>query len=148
MTPGEQGHRVVVRRVIAATREELFDAWLDEEGMREWMCPGETISSEVHLEPRVGGRLLIVMKTPTESYEHTGEFQVIERPTKLAFTFRRPDFGDKTSIVTIEFSRISDQQTELKLTHELLPQDQIAERYESGWSRIMELLGNYVAAKA
>ena len=33
---------VVVRRVIPAAREEVFNAWLDPAGMTEWMLPRET----------------------------------------------------------------------------------------------------------
>jgi len=52
-----QVNKVVAERRIGVTREELFDAWVDPESMREWMCPGDVISAEVRLEPRVGGRL-------------------------------------------------------------------------------------------
>ena len=31
----------VVRR-LPASREEVFDAWLDAESLQEWMCPGAT----------------------------------------------------------------------------------------------------------
>src|SRR5215472_3780816 len=54
-------NKVVIRRRIAATPEELFDAWTDADGMREWMCPGNIQSVEVRMEPRVGGALLIIM---------------------------------------------------------------------------------------
>jgi uncharacterized protein YndB with AHSA1/START domain len=35
---GTRGGKVFIRRQIRATRQELFDAWTDPEGMREWMC--------------------------------------------------------------------------------------------------------------
>ena len=47
---------VVVRKMLPASREEGFDAWLDSQGMRDWMCPGSAASAGVTLEPRVGGR--------------------------------------------------------------------------------------------
>lgn len=34
------GQSITVRKIFAASPEEVFDAWLDPEGMREWMCPG------------------------------------------------------------------------------------------------------------
>ena len=81
---------VVVRKMLPASREEVFDAWLDTQGMREWMCPGSATSADVTLESRVGGRFRIVMKTPNVDYEHTGEFRVLERASKLQFTWVSP----------------------------------------------------------
>ena len=73
------GHTVVIRKLLPASREEVFDAWLDNEGMQQWMCPGTATSSEVTLEPRVGGRFRILMKAPEATYDHTGEFRVLDR---------------------------------------------------------------------
>jgi uncharacterized protein YndB with AHSA1/START domain len=80
-------NKVVIRRRIAATPEELFDAWTDADGMRDWMCPGNIQSVEVRMEPRVGGALLIIMNDGVKTYEHRGEFSIVDRPLKLAFTW-------------------------------------------------------------
>ncbi|MBZ5496239.1 MAG: SRPBCC domain-containing protein [Acidobacteriia bacterium] len=79
--------KVVIRRRITATREELFDAWTDSEGMRAWMCPGNIVSVDVRMDLRVGGSLLIIMRDPDKAYEHRDEFTIIDRPAKLAFTW-------------------------------------------------------------
>jgi uncharacterized protein YndB with AHSA1/START domain len=137
-------NKVVVRRRIAATREELFDAWIDPEGMREWMCPGDVISAEVQLEPRVGGRLFILMKAPTQTHEHTGQFQVLERPSKLAFTWTAGNLDGQVTMVTVEFHKESDSETELVLTHELIPRKEVSDRYQSGWTKIVDHLEKYI----
>jgi uncharacterized protein YndB with AHSA1/START domain len=137
-------NKVVVRRRIAATREELFDAWIDPEGMREWMCPGDVISAEVRLEPRVGGNLFILMKAPTQTHEHTGQFQIFERPTKLAFTWTASNVDGQITLVTVEFHEVSASQTELILTHELIPRKEVSDRYQSGWAKIVDHLKRYV----
>ena len=41
---------IVIRRRIAASRDDVFDAWTDATGMRLWMCPGDIVSADVHLE--------------------------------------------------------------------------------------------------
>jgi len=82
---------VVVRKMLPASCEEVFDAWLDSEGMRQWMCPGPVTNSVVTLEPRVGGRFRILMKSPKADYDHTGEFRVLDRPSKLQFTWVSPE---------------------------------------------------------
>jgi uncharacterized protein YndB with AHSA1/START domain len=143
MTPA-QGNMVVVRKRIAATREELFDEWTDPEGMREWMRPGDALSAEVQLEPRAGGALLFIIRSPTETFEHRGVFQVFERPSKLAFTWTAKNIGAQETLVTVEFREISATETELVLTHERIPRKDVSDRYQSGWSRIVSLLDDYL----
>jgi uncharacterized protein YndB with AHSA1/START domain len=137
-------NKVVVHRRIAATREELFDAWIDPQGMQEWMCPGDVISAEVQLEPRVGGNLFILMKGPTRTHEHTGQFRVFERPSKLAFTWTASNLEGQITIVTVEFHKVSNSETELILTHESIPKKDVSDRYQSGWTKIVDLLETYV----
>ena len=62
------GQTVTIHKMLPASREEVFDAWLDAEGMGEWMCPGPGTSCEVTLEPRVGGHFRIVMMAPDTQY--------------------------------------------------------------------------------
>ena len=117
----DRANTVVVRRRIRATPEELFDAWTDPEGMREWMCPGDVISAQIRLDPRVGGALVIIMRGPTETWEHTGEFRVVERPSKLAFTWTANNMDGQITLVSVEFIAVSGTETELILTHEKIP---------------------------
>ena len=56
---------VVVRRMIAASAEDLFDAWLDPEALAQWMRPGSIQSTVARVEPRVGGAYEIVMQAPS-----------------------------------------------------------------------------------
>jgi len=45
MAAGEERRdRLVVRKVIQASREEVFAAWINPESMRDWMCPGDTVT--------------------------------------------------------------------------------------------------------
>ena len=141
----DQDNKVVIRRRIQATREELFDAWTDAEGMQEWMCPGDVVSAQVRLDPRVGGTLLIVMRSPTETYEHTGEYRVVERPAKLAFTWTAKNMDGQVTLVTVEFIEISGVETELVLTHENIPRKEVADRYQGGWAKIAACLEKYLA---
>jgi uncharacterized protein YndB with AHSA1/START domain len=140
--------RVVIRRRIAATREELFDAWIDPEGMKEWMCPGDIVSAEVQLDARVGGSLLIVMRGPTESHEHRGEFKVVERPSKLVFSWTGKTTAWLITRVTVEFFQVSENESELVLTHENFPSKEVRDRHLGGWSRIVTLLEQYIRTRA
>jgi uncharacterized protein YndB with AHSA1/START domain len=55
--------RVVATRRMPAPREIVYEAWIDANGIREWMCPGDVISVGAVLDVRVGGSFRIVMKS-------------------------------------------------------------------------------------
>ncbi len=140
MTPGTEDDRLIIRRRFRATREELFAEWTDPEGMSSWMCPGTIESAEVSMELRVGGSLLIRMHEAGKTYEHRGRFVVIEPPVKLAFTWIAPATDMQPTLVTIEFFRVSQTESELVLTHEKLMRTEVQDQYRNGWSHILERL--------
>ena len=148
MTPSARADKVVVRRRIPATREELFDAWTDPESMRQWMCPGDVVSADVQMDPRVGGSFLILMRSPTQVHEHRGEFTVVERPSKLVFTWSANATDPHLSLVTVEFFQVSANESDLQLTHEGLPGKDVADRYQAGWGKIVTHLEEHLRRKA
>jgi uncharacterized protein YndB with AHSA1/START domain len=139
---------VVIRRRIPATQEELFDAWTDPQGMALWMCPGSITRSEVTLELRTGGSIVILMHEGDRTYEHRGVFLAIERPNKLAFTWTATATDHQETLVTIEFVAIHQRETELILTHDRFPRPEGAERYRGGWSQIIDRFGRHLAGEA
>jgi uncharacterized protein YndB with AHSA1/START domain len=134
---------VTVRRVIDASAEEVFDAWLDAQGMREWMCPGPVTRCDATLDPRPGGQFRIVMHGPDMTILNTGEFRVLDRPAKLQFTWKSSRWGLEETLITIELVP-REARCELVLTHERFPGDQSAAQLQGGWGRIFELLAGYL----
>jgi uncharacterized protein YndB with AHSA1/START domain len=140
--------KVVVRRRIAATREELFDAWTDPESLRHWMLPGDVVSAEVEVDARLGGAVHFKLHGPKEVHEHTGEFTVFDRPAKLAFTWTAKNMAGQPTIVTVEFLKLGERETELLLTHEGFSTKGISERYQGGWGKIVANLAEHVQRRA
>src|SRR5690348_9530839 len=105
--PTKGKHQISVRRRMPAPREVVFEAWTDPEGIREWMCPGDTIRAEAQLDVRVGGSYRIVMKSKTRDYIHTGVYQVVDWPSKLVFTWTREE-DEVPTLVTVEFLPFGD----------------------------------------
>ncbi len=130
---------VVVRREIAAPAQELFDAWLDPARLSVFMRPGGTPRTAVKIDPRVGGAFEIVMHQDSGSVPHTGVYKVIDRPRRLVFTWNSPYAKQNDSLVTVEF-RAKGNGTEIVLTHEGLPSDEMVAAHTKGWSDILELL--------
>jgi uncharacterized protein YndB with AHSA1/START domain len=139
-------YRAVARRRMPAPREVVFEAWIDLEGIREWMCPGDATSAEARLDVRVGGSFRIVMKGKERDYVHVGTYQVVEPPAKLVFTWAAPEKPDEITLVTVEiFDR--GEESELVLTHERFPKSDVAQRYESGWGTIAEKFAAYLSRR-
>src|SRR5690242_13645343 len=112
----ENLHRVSIRRNMPAPREVVYQAWIEPQGIREWMCPGDALSAEAVLDVRVGGSYRIVMKSKERDYVHTGVYQVVEPNAKLVFTWTQ-EGNEVTTLVTVEFLPRGDE-SELVLTHE------------------------------
>ena len=135
---------VTVRREIAAPAADLFDAWLDAGKLAAWMRPFDTIRSDVKLDPRVGGEFEIVMHTPTGSVPHTGSYQEITRPRRIVFTWNSPFAGDHGSLVTVDFNARG-RGTEIVITHERLPSDEMVKAHAGGWSGILDRIAEACA---
>lgn len=130
---------LTVRRTIAASAEELFDAWLDPESLAVWMRPGPTKNTTVRVDARVGGEFEIVMHTPGGSIPHTGTYREIARPRRLVFTWNSEHAHHIDSLVTVEF-RPTRGATEIVLTHERLPDAEAVAKHNGGWSAVLMLI--------
>lgn len=138
MTVGDKlGPELVVRRNIAAPREQVFNAWLDSEGMAHWMRAGAFDDSIVTVDARVGGGFRVVMMPKDrEPVEHWGKYLRIEPPTLLSFTWISKNTDRWPSEVTIEFHERGTG-TELVLTHRGLPEKAV-NGHRAGWTEILE----------
>jgi uncharacterized protein YndB with AHSA1/START domain len=137
-------HRIQVRRRIPAPREVIYEAWIDPQGLREWMCPGDVISAQATLDVRVGGSFRITMRSKERVHEHVGTYQVVEPPAKLSFTWSGMDNPQEITLVTVEFLDHGEE-SELVITHERFTKADVAERYEMGWGTIGRKFAVYLA---
>ena len=135
----------IVRREIAAPAAELFDAWLDAGKLAAWMRPFDTERADVKLDPRVGGEFEIVMHTPKGAVPHTGSYQEITRPRRIVFTWNSPFAGDHGSLVTVYFNARG-RGTEIVITHERLPSEEMVTAHSGGWNGILDRIGESYGA--
>ncbi len=143
----ERTDTLVVRRILPASREKVFAAWTNPESMKRWMCPCNVESTEAQLDLRVGGSFRIVMKGKDQDYEHTGEYEVVQPPSKLVFTWISKGTDYQPTRVTVELLERGSQ-CELVLTHERFPSPEAVESHKRGWGEIADLLAEYLARGA
>lgn len=144
MDKAKPAESIQVRRRLPAPREVVFEAWTTPEGFRHWMCPGDVVSAEATLDVRVGGAFRIVMKSAAAEHVHTGIYQVVEPPAKLAFTWIAANHSP--THVSVEFIEHG-KESEIVITHRGFMISDIAKRYESGWGTIAEKLAAYLSTQ-
>ena len=96
----------------------------------------------------MGGQLVIVMRGPTESFEHRGEFTIIDRPRKLAFTWIAKSTDLHPTLVTVEFFEVTATESELVLTHLEIPRKEVSDQYQGGWKQIVGRLEQAIGKKS
>lgn len=131
-------YSLTVERVISGPIEEVFDAWLDPESMKQWMKPGPMALSVARLDPVVGGQYALTFTGDGKEIPHEGEYREITRPHRLVFTWKSAGAGD--TLVTIAFARLADRKTQVTLTHERFANEGARDGHRNGWGGILDLL--------
>ena len=130
---------LVIKRIVNAKRNKVFEAWTKPESLEKWFLPMSIASVKVKNDFRVGGSYQIDMVSGEgEVYVHTGEYKEIKENEKLVFTWNSD--WVKNSQITLEF-KDAGENTEIILTHEMLPTDETREEHRQGWSSIFDKLG-------
>jgi uncharacterized protein YndB with AHSA1/START domain len=129
------GTTIEVERRLAAPPEMVFDAWLDPEGVGQWLfaTPGGMMEA-VEIDPRVGGGFTIAERRGEELARHFGEYIELERPCRLVFDFWTSVGAERTR-VTVEIPPDGDG-ARIRLTHNGVRAD-YRERTMQGWTMIL-----------
>jgi len=140
-------HSLEVERVVPGPIDEVFDAWLDPKLLSQWMTPGSGMSvPAAEVDPVVGGRFRIVMRAGDRDIPHEGEYRVIERPTRLVFTWTSEPAG-KDTLVSIVFTPLTDGETRVSLTHDRFASESSRDSHRRGWGEILDALARSAASR-
>jgi uncharacterized protein YndB with AHSA1/START domain len=135
----------LVRR-IKARPSIVFDALTTPEGIACWWGPdaGPVLVAEVDL--RVGGRFRVRFRMlDGHEAESSGEYLEIEKPTRLAMSWRWAGSEDPASRLEVDLRPIAEG-TELTLTHSRLADEETRRRHEHGWSGSLDKLERHCLA--
>lgn len=96
---------LTIKRTFNAPAEKVFDAWTKIEYMKKWLFTMEHTNKVARNDFQVGGTWEIVDHREGKDYRALGEYKVVDRPTKLVFTFKMPQFNELADIITVEIER-------------------------------------------
>ncbi len=137
-----------VKRTFSAPRDRVFAAWTDPDRIKNWHAPMEDFKipfAEVDL--RVGGKYRYEMRHPDgESYILVGNFQEVDAPKKLVYTFiwEEGNAGMGETLVTVHFHSTEEGGTEIDLTHERFPDAETMGHHDQGWNGCLDRLAKLV----
>jgi predicted enzyme related to lactoylglutathione lyase/uncharacterized protein YndB with AHSA1/START domain len=136
-----------VTRLINAPRERIFAAWTTPADILKWFGPEtcQVLSAKVNLHP--GGDYHYRVKSEGMGEVNLdGLFREVKRPGKLVYTWNfsghpKLDFGE--SQVTVEFLDRKGA-TEIQITHEQLPNEEVKEDHNRGWNGCLDKLERHL----
>lgn len=139
---------LTVRRTIRASSERLFDAWTRPEQLKQWWGPASVECVDAEVDLRVGGRYRIANQFPDGKVLWiAGEFESIERPKRLVYTWRLESVEGPPERVTVTFEEHGPE-TEVVVTHERIATETARDRHEQGWFGCLDGLADFVSGPA
>ena len=138
-----------LHRVLRATPERAYRAFLDSEAMVKWLPPNGFTGKVHHLDARVGGsyKMSFTNFTTGKSHSFGGEYLELVPHERIRHTDRFDDPNLPGLMqVTILFKKVSCG-TEVNITQEGVPDIIPAEACYLGWQESLALLGKLVEAE-
>jgi uncharacterized protein YndB with AHSA1/START domain len=139
---------VEIKRFIKAPRDRVYAAWTDSAQLRQWFGPESVETQELIADPRVGGTFRWdLINEEGEKMTCRGEYRELQPGKKVVFTWQWDDdetWENHISVVTVELDD-RDGGTELRLTHEQLPNEESREGHTRGWGSALDKLEEFLS---
>jgi uncharacterized protein YndB with AHSA1/START domain len=137
-----------IKRHIKASRDRVYAAWTDPAQLKQWFGPEKVQTRDLIADTCVGGKFRWDL-TNSEGEKMTclGEYRELQPGKKIVFTWQWDDDEDwenHTSVVTVELFD-ADGGTELRLTHERLPNEASRDGHTGGWNSALDKLERFLS---
>jgi len=134
-----------VERTIKAPKEDVFNAWLEPEMLRQFMMPADGMSVPTATNDAAkGGRFEIVMRAGENDMPHAGTYLEISPHDRIVFTWESP-FSADDSTVTITFAA-AEGGTHVTLSQVRFENEEKRDNHKGGWESILAHLETTIAA--
>lgn len=139
--------RLHLKRVFAAPRDKVFQAWTDPQALTRWWGPPgyATPTASVDLRPGGGYRFGMRKLPDGDIFYLSGIYREVRWPERLVYTWRweaEPESGE--TLVTVEFRELAGA-TEVVVTHELFPSEKARGDHDKGWNGCLDRLTDLLA---
>ncbi len=139
-------HTIRLHRVIRATPEKVYKAFLDADAMTKWLPPYGFTAKMHHCEPKVGGtfRMSFTNFTTGNSHSFGGSYLELVPHERLRYTdkFDDPNLAGEIT-VTVNLKKVLCG-TELNIEQAGVPAVIPAEMCYLGWQESLEQLAKLV----
>jgi uncharacterized protein YndB with AHSA1/START domain len=140
---------IQLHRVLRATPERIYRAFLDPDAMAKWLPPNGFTGKVHHLEPRVGGTYKMTFTNFTSGKSHSfgGEYLELVPNERICHLDRFDDPNLPGEMrVTVNLKKVL-VGTEVKILQEGVPDVIPAEACYLGWQESLALLAQLVEAE-
>ena len=128
--------QLALRESFAAPAEALYGLMTDPAQLVRWWGPQGFSTSVSQFDPDVARTYRLTMQPPDgEAFHLSGEFLEVDRPRRLAYTFRweEPDPDDRDTVVVLTFDAV-DGGTEVVLSQGPFTTDERLLLHRNGWT--------------
>jgi uncharacterized protein YndB with AHSA1/START domain len=128
--------------MIYAPAEQVFEAWTQPMHLKKWWGPRPVTCVDAEIDLRVGGSYRIANQFPDGKLLWIfGQFEVVDPPHKLVYTWRIDPQSQVFERVTVRFEACGEA-TEVIVTHERIPNAATRDRHQQGWEGCLDGLVN------
>lgn len=142
------GLHLELTHILDAPRERIFSLLTEPVQLAKWWGPHGFTTPEIQLDLRLGGGYRFAMQPPDgEPFHLSGEFLVIEPPSRLGYSFRwdEPTPDDRETVVLLTLHAVGDA-TEVLLTQGEFATEERLALHRSGWTDGFERLRELIAS--
>ena len=134
---------IAVTRIITAPAAQVYDVWIDPK------CPGCPWygAERAIVNPAVDGLYYFAVLYQSRIWAHYGRFTRLDKPHTIEYTWMSEATKGLESLVTTTFTARGNQ-TEVKLVHSGVPDDELGRQHEEGWTAILKALGERLEARS
>jgi uncharacterized protein YndB with AHSA1/START domain len=149
MTTNNNTNTIRLHRVLRATPERVYRAFIDAAAMSKWLPPNGFTGQVHHIDAKVGGtyKMSFTNFTTGKSHSFGGEFLELIPHERIRYTdkFDDPNLPGQIQ-TTISLNKVS-VGTELNIVQEGVPAAIPAEACYLGWQESLTLLAKLVEAE-